>query len=577
VNLLQSLIDAVVRLEGEALVMHVGEKPYVITRGSSAGDVRGPLEWGHIELSSSTVTADSILGMLGRILPPGPLQDLEEMGAVEYEIPAAEDDDAQRFTVIAARGGEDLWLEVRRRRPPKEEEDDDDDALAGDPIPGSGEVETSDVAPAGPTMASGVDVPEPQDEFYELHAGDIGETGTATFFEHAEPKKVADPVSAVIVPISRPVVRPDVQAPVPVIAPLERLLRVAAARGASTVYVVAGSQPMIRVDGEISVLDGEAAFGPSDVERIVMELAPAPAHDGSRAAEWMSELPEVGRVGCVTFRDHRGAGIIFRMIPRRAISAEQLGLSEEVQALCEQLDGLVLVTGPRAGGKSTLLTSFVDLINRTRSDHVITIESQIGFVHESRRSFVSQREVRGDSEAAAAAVRSAFREDPDVMVIEDLRTPDLVAATLEAAESGRLIFSSLRASSAAAALERLIDMLPPDRRAHAQGSLAGSLRGVVAQVLLRRVGGGRIAAREVLLNTPAVAGLIAEGRLYQLPIALDSGGRQGMVSLNESLASLVRAGTVQASEACRKTADRKGLLVLFKRDGVDTSFAERLA
>jgi twitching motility protein PilT len=356
------------------------------------------------------------------------------------------------------------------------------------------------------------------------------------------------------------------------------VLRIAAARGAATVYVVAQSPPMIRVDGEISVLDGEPALTAADVERLVMDLSPARGREGGQpAGEWVADLPDVGRVRCVTFRDHRGPGLIFRMIPPRAISADQLGLSAEVQALCAQPDGLVLVAGARASGKSTLLTAFVDLINRTRSDHVITIEPQIGFVHETRRSFISQREVRGDGEAAVAAVRSAFREDPDVLVIEDLRTPEIVSLALEAAESGRLVLASVAAATTVTAVERLIEIFPAERRAQAQTALAGALRGVVSQVLLRKVKGGRVAAREVLLNTPAVASLILEGKTFQLPVALDSGRRHGMMPFADALASLVREGTVHGSEAFRKAPDREALLGILKRDGVDTSFAERLA
>jgi twitching motility protein PilT len=389
------------------------------------------------------------------------------------------------------------------------------------------------------------------------------------------------PRPAVVLPLARPIVRqegpaePRAQAGG---ASLERILRIAAARGAATVYVVAQSQPMIRVDGEISVLDGEPALMASEVERLVMDLAPAPARDAAQhGGEWMADVPDAGRVRCVTFRDHRGPGVIFRMIPPKAISADQLGLGAEVQALCAQPDGLVLVAGSRASGKSTLLTAFVDLINRTRSDHVITIEPQIGFVHESRRSFISQREVRGDSDAAAAAVRSAFREDPDVLVIEDLRTPETVLLALEAAESGRLVFGSMAASSTVAAIDRLLEMTPADRRRQVQASLAASLRGVVAQVLLRKARGGRVAAREVLLNTPSVASLILEGKTFQLPVALESGRRHGMMPLAESLAAFVREGTVQAAEAYRKAQDRDALLAILKRDGIDTSFAERLA
>jgi twitching motility protein PilT len=384
--------------------------------------------------------------------------------------------------------------------------------------------------------------------------------------------------AGVVVPLRQPRADGAGDAKGGVTAMLQRLLRLAAARGASTVYVVAQSAPMVRVDGEFSVLDGEPSLNTAFVERLLAELTPR-ARDAAAgpAAEWIADVPEIGRVRCVTFRDHRGPGIIFRMVPSRAIAADHLGLSAEVQALCAEADGLVLVAGGRGSGRSTLLASFVDLVNRTRSDHVITAESQIEFVHENKRSFVSQRDVRGSAEAVAAAVRAACREEPDVLVVEDLRTPELVSLALEAAESGRLVFGSVPAVSAISAVERVLEMFPAERREKAQASLAGVLRGVVSQVLLRRLRGGRVAAREVLINTPAVASLIAEGKTFELHAALENGRRDGMVPFSESLATLVREGTVHPAHAHRKAPDREKFLSILRRDGVDTSVAERLA
>jgi len=293
------------------------------------------------------------------------------------------------------------------------------------------------------------------------------------------------------------------------------------------------------------------------------------------SAEWLIDVPEIGRVRCLTFRDHRGPGIILRMVPARAIAADQLGLSAEVQALCSEADGLVLVTGGRDSGRSTLLTSFVDLVNRTRSDYIVTVESQIDFVHESRRSFISQREVRGE-EAMLGSVRSASREEPDVLVIEDVRSHEVAAMALEAAESGRLVFASVPGLSASSAIERLIELFPAERREKVQASLAASLRGVVSQVLLRKLRGGRVAAREVLLNTPAVASLIMEGKTFQLPAAIENGRRAGMISFTDSLSALVREGVVHPSHAYRKAPSRDQLVAALHRDGVDSSIAERL-
>ena len=736
-KLVDSLLDAISRLEGDALIMHVGEKPYVVTTSASMYAYRGPVAWGHVELSSRVLTTDAVAGMLEQLLPADQRRSLDEYGAIEFELPESQKF-ADRFTVVAARGGEDVWLEIRRTPAAMGAETvagDAPPAVASAPEPVEGiaaadvpaaalpapepeapaevaapvqdveeeqpiapivavdvvaevpadvhvviatapepepAIEPADVpAMSEPSAVPAMSEPEQEPDLVLATAGEDEETPDPFEIVEEEPQLAPTqeevdallmasasallsprpvpppapespaaaevpvaPVAVAAAPVAEPEPEPEVVAEQPDTAsepvdlpeparpelvkaadpqlwpkmpeetrqavvlplarspiaaepptevrtasgtPLERALRIAAARGAATVYVVAQSRPVIRVDGEISVLDGEPVLTAAEVERLVMDLAPARARDSAPAGEWMADVPEVGRVRCLTFRDHRGPGVIFRMIPPKAISADQLGIPPEVQALCAQPDGLVLVTGARSSGKSTLLSAFVDLINRTRSDHVITIESQIGFVHESRRSFISQREVRGDSETAAGAVRSAFREDPDVLVIEEMRTPEIVSAAIEAAESGRLVFGSVSASSTVAALDRMIEMFPLDRRAQAQTSLAGALRGVVAQTLLRKVRGGRVAAREILLNTPAVASLIADGKTFQLPVALDSGRRHGMMPLADSLAALVREGTVHAAEAYRKAWDRDALLTALRRDGVDTSFAERLA
>ncbi len=381
--------------------------------------------------------------------------------------------------------------------------------------------------------------------------------------------------AAVILPLTRPTkVDSAGESRASVATTLQRLLRLAAARGAGTVYVVGHSAPLIRVDGEFSSLEGEPALSGAFVERLLAEVAPS-TRGASPSAEWLIDVPEIGRVRCVTFRDHRGPGVIFRLVPARAIAADQLALSAEVQALCSEADGLILVTGLRGSGKSTLLTSFIDLINRTRSDHVITTEAQIDFVHEPKRSFISQREVRGE-EAMVTAVRAASREEPDVLLIEDVRTQELATLAIDAAEAGRLVFASVPGHSTASAIERLIELFPAERREKVQASLAAGLRGVVSQVLLRKLRGGRVAAREVLLNTPAVSALIAEGRIFQLPAALESGRGAGMISLAESLASLVQEGTVHPAHAYRKAPNRDQFLAALRRNGVDAAIAERL-
>ncbi len=694
-SLIDSLLSAIIRLDGDALVMHVGEKPYVVTSASSELNAfRGPLAWGQVELSSKLLTTEAVSAMLDQLLPPDVRRSLEEVGAVEYELP--QNQDGARFIVIAARGGQDIWLEIRHVKasvvaaaaaaaeeapateaPPP--------AAPAAPAPAEPQVTaevraTTDVPPAAerldrqeaaeavaeepvaqamaPTAPIAMDAEVPELELVPdvsqeaptqqdvdallastaaalieaegqlrleeeeppvqqiapvAQAEAVRETaidlssltgaapGSAPTPEveasrEAEPAASEPPrpsaldaeatggveaaMSAVVVPISR-VVR-ETPPPQQVAAPsdLDRLLRIAAARGASALYTVARAKPVVRVDGEMQTLDSEDLLTPEVVEAFTMSVAPVTTREAVRAGEtteWICDMAEVGRVRCLSFRDHRGPGVIFRMLPPRAISAEQLGLSKEIQALSALPDGLVLLAGPRASGASTLAAAFVDLVNRTRSEHVVTIESQILFLHEAKRSFVSQREVRGRGDEIAAAVRAALREDPDVLVIEELASADAVAAAVEAAQSGRLVFGGLRASTAEAAIERLLEQAPSERRALLRSALASTLRGVIAQALLRKRGGGRVAARELLLNTPAVAALIAEGNLFQIRAALQSGRKLGMVPLNDALTALVRAGVVDPGEAYRKAVDREGLVAQLRRDGFDTAFVERLA
>jgi len=381
--------------------------------------------------------------------------------------------------------------------------------------------------------------------------------------------------AAVVLPISRVSMHGE---PGHVLTGLDRLLRIAAARGASTLFVASKARPSIRVNGEMQMLD-EPPLGPDDVESLLLELMPDRNRDALRTGvgtEWVCDIADVGRVSCMSFRDHRGAGGIFRMTPLRAISAEQLGLSREIRALATETEGLVLVTGPRASGKTTLLSAFVDLINRTRRVYVIAIERDIRVVHESRHSLVSQREARDDHETVEA-VRTALREEPDVLVVEDLRGADLVSLALDAAGTGRLVIATVPAQTTIGALEHVVNLVPADQRRQVQLALAENLRGIVAQVLVRKPSGGQIAAREVLLNSSAIASLIAEGKLAQIGPTMESGRKFGMVPLNDALVACVKSGEVDPREAYRRAADRVGFLALLKRQGIDTTFVERPA
>jgi twitching motility protein PilT len=398
-----------------------------------------------------------------------------------------------------------------------------------------------------------------------------------------EPIRHAQSEPAVVLNIARNPIRSEMPPPVvddPTLSGLERLLRVSSARGASTLYLSTNSRPSVRVDGELQLLDGEPVHVARDVESLLLTLMPERSHEALRtgaATEWICDLEGVGRVRCMSFRDQRGPGGVFRLMPTRSVSADQLGLPKQVQALAIEPEGLILVAGPRSSGKRTTMSAIVDLMNRTRRDHIITIEREINIQHERGNSFISQREVRGSDEDMLAAARAAMREDPDVLVIEELRTGALMNVALEAAASGRLVLGGFTAHTATGAVDRIIDLYAPEYHRQVQMALADSMRGVIAQALLRKVGGGRLPAREVLLNTPAVSSAIAEGKTSQLPMAIEGGRRYGMMPLNDTLVGLVQSGQVEAREAYRHSPDRPGFLAALNRNGIDTIFVERLA
>ncbi len=537
-------------MDGEALVLHVGDKPYVVA------------ESGQVSLANEPLTAEAIGQVIDELLPPESRRLLDDVGATQCVLPANTQFPCETFSVVAARGGDDLWLEVRRVTVP-----------AAAP---AAEVRTELAAPA-----PALEVPEPSTE-----APAPREQRRRTV--QPERRRVIEPrvpdpdtQSAVVLPLTRTPVKADVPPPLAeaALSGLDRLLRLAAARGASTLYLVSGARPSIRIDGEVRTLDGAPVLEPNAVEALLLTLMPERSAEALRsgaASEWISEFDDLGRVRCLAFRDYRGPGGVFRIMPQRAVTTEQLGLSREIQALAAETDGLLVVTGPRLSGKRTLMSAFVDHINRTRHVHIITIERDINIVHERAGSMVSQREV-GSGEHMADAVRSALREDPDVLVLEDVRSAELVELALDAAAAGRLVICGFPARSAAAAIDGIIDLSPPETRRGIQLSLAQNLRGVVAQVLLKKTGGGRLAARELLLNTSAVAGLLAEGKTSQLPLAIEGGRKHGMVPLNDALGGFAQSGAVDVREAYRCSADRPGFIALLQRQGVDVSQVERLA
>ena len=297
------------------------------------------------------------------------------------------------------------------------------------------------------------------------------------------------------------------------------------------------------------------------------------AFEAKRDADCAYEIPGLSRFRVNVFEDRKGVGAVIRQIPVEILRAEQLGLPPSVLELCFLTKGLVLVTGPTGSGKSTTLAAMVDHINKNRSDHMITIEDPIEFVHENQRCLINQRQVGDHTESFKAALRAALREDPDVVLVGEMRDLETIAIAIETAETGHLVFGTLHTTTAMATIDRIIDQFPPDQQAQIRVMLSDSLKGVVAQVLCKKKGGGRVAALEVLLGNSALASLIRDGKTFQIPSVMQTSKRQGMFTMNDSLLRLVKENLVEPKEAWMKAVDKNGLLGLFRSGGIPVDFA----
>jgi twitching motility protein PilT len=275
------------------------------------------------------------------------------------------------------------------------------------------------------------------------------------------------------------------------------------------------------------------------------------------------------------FRDRHGVGSVIRAIPSRVVTADEMGITPEVQRLCDLSKGLVLVTGPTGSGKSTTLCSLIDLVNRNRRDHIITIEDPIEFVHVNKGCLITQRQVGQHTSSFKQALRAALREDPDVVLVGELRDLETVSIAIETAETGHLVFGTLHTSTAPSTIDRIVDQFPADRQAQVRVMLSESLKGVISQTLCKKIGGGRVAAREILLTNPAVSNLIREAKTFQIQSVMQTSRRLGMVTLTDALVELVDSRQIEVFEAYAKAVDKSMILQALKSKGHDTSFAEK--
>jgi twitching motility protein PilT len=358
---------------------------------------------------------------------------------------------------------------------------------------------------------------------------------------------------------------------------MEGLLRVLVGNKASDLHLRAGSPPMLRANGEIEPIPGEAVLSSEDIDIMLASVMLEQNRQEFKEindTDFAHEIIGVARFRGNALRERKGTGAVFRAIPAAVVTVEQMGISQEVQRLCHLTKGLVLVTGPTGSGKSTTLCALIDLINRTRSDHVITIEDPIEFVHESKKCLITQRHVGVHTSSFKHALRAALREDPDIVLVGELRDLETVSMAIETAETGHLVFGTVHTSTAVSTIDRVIDQFPPDRQAQIRVMLSESLKGVISQVLCKKIGGGRVAAREIMLSTPSVSNLIREGKTFQLPSVLQTSRRLGMVTMNDALIELVDSNQVEPREAYLKATDKVGIIHMLKQRGKDVSFAD---
>ena len=360
---------------------------------------------------------------------------------------------------------------------------------------------------------------------------------------------------------------------------IPKLLRQITEARASDLHLSSGQPPRMRLHGDLKVIEQYRSPTAEELVELLQEVTPE-RNRKELAERWDTdfayEIPGMARYRVNLFRDQHGVGGVFRTIPHAIPAAQDIGLGPEICALAQLSKGLVLVTGPTGSGKSTTLASLVDLVNRTRSDHIVTIEDPIEFVHKSRRCLVHQREVGVHTNSFKTALRAALREDPDVVLVGEMRDLETISIALETAETGHLVFGTLHTTTAISTIDRIIDQFPAGQQEQVRAMLSDTLRAVICQVLLPRLGAGRVAAREVMMVNQPIAHLIREGKTHQLVSTMQTGKASGQRLLNESLIDLVTRGVVDGREAYLKAADRADMYRRLQAANVDCSFIELL-
>ncbi|MGJ8692146.1 MAG: type IV pilus twitching motility protein PilT [Thalassotalea sp.] len=339
---------------------------------------------------------------------------------------------------------------------------------------------------------------------------------------------------------------------------ITELLAFSVEHNASDLHLSTGTPPSIRVDGDVRKLN-IPAFDEKDVNALVYDIMndrQRKEYEQNLEVDFSFEVPNLARFRVNAFNQNRGPAAVFRTIPSVVLTMEQLGCPESFKNIAENPRGLVLVTGPTGSGKSTTLAAMVDYINSTKHDHILTIEDPIEFVHENKLCLINQREVHRDTLSFSNALRSALREDPDVILVGEMRDLETIRLAMTAAETGHLVFGTLHTTSAPKTIDRIIDVFPAEEKAMVRSMLSESLRAVISQTLVKKVGGGRVAAHEIMIGVPAIRNLIREDKIAQMYSAIQTGMSHGMQTMDQCLLNLVNRGLITRQDAASKAHDK---------------------
>ena len=339
---------------------------------------------------------------------------------------------------------------------------------------------------------------------------------------------------------------------------ITELLAFSVENNASDLHLSSGSPPLIRVDGDVRKLN-IPAFDEKDVNALVYDIMndrQRKEYEENLEVDFSFEVPNLARFRVNAFNQNRGPAAVFRTIPSKILSLDDLGCPDIFRDISNTPRGLVLVTGPTGSGKSTTLAAMVDYINSTKNDHILTIEDPIEFVHENKQCLINQREVHRDTLSFSAALRSALREDPDVILVGEMRDLETIRLAMTAAETGHLVFGTLHTTSAPKTIDRIIDVFPGEEKSMVRSMLSESLRAVISQTLIKKVGGGRVAAHEIMIGVPAIRNLIREDKIAQMYSSIQTGMSHGMQTMDQCLLNLVNRGIITKQAAMEKAMDK---------------------